>query len=756
MKRFLALAALVLGLASCQTEPEGLDVNVGGEQDVTISVSLPETTRANSEDGAFDNVDLSGDATIRYIMKIYDQNNRPSDVRYVKYSDGNTVTFDVRLVPNRAYNFVVWADIVDGEEDIDKHYNTADLTKVTLKDWNAMDETRDAFTGVEFIEKYNGASRIDVELTRPFAKLRVLTTDMADLRNLDITPAKGTVIYGTKHYTKFNALTGEAYELATENKTHNYDIQGYENGVLFVDYFFANDEVVQFYMDIMEADNARIKENNFNTDIPVKRNYLTTISGNILTDGNVVNVEVVENGAFANENEIPYELAMALANGGTAVLESDVVLTSKWLDITDKDVTIDLNGHNITKTAEEGKEWNLVFYVTGGKLTIKGEGNINVTGAHPYDMAIWAAAGEVNIEGGNFYGEGIEGEGCDLIYSTGGKVNISGGSFKQKYMTYGAFAEPQYALLNAHGNHAEYFSVTGGRFFGFDPANNYSEGAGTNFVVPGYNSKQEGDWYVVGVDTIDNAGEFTAALASANAGDTILLGEGVTIDGTFNFTNDQITIASIDANNPATIKGRININGQYANGVKFENVTFAVNDASKVLWTGNNGILTSKPSIFMSNSSSQNIVFNNCTFELTTSAYAYTCNAGGKTTFNECEFKGNFNYAMYVRANIEVTNCTYTTTATNVLAGACVNALANGKVVFTNNRCVAAGGNIGLSGAIVFASTNNNYGGTGWVGPVEFTVKDNTGFAYNYERFNDFIVDPNRHTFTEGSETFDF
>ena len=42
MKKFLALAALVLGMVSCQTEPEGFDVNVGGEQDVNITVSLPE------------------------------------------------------------------------------------------------------------------------------------------------------------------------------------------------------------------------------------------------------------------------------------------------------------------------------------------------------------------------------------------------------------------------------------------------------------------------------------------------------------------------------------------------------------------------------------------------------------------------------------------------------------------------------------------------------------------------------------------
>ena len=75
MKRFFALVALVLGLASCQTEPEGLDVQMGGAVDATITVNIPDSeTRAggtNSAGSIFDNVDLSGDATIRYILKIY-------------------------------------------------------------------------------------------------------------------------------------------------------------------------------------------------------------------------------------------------------------------------------------------------------------------------------------------------------------------------------------------------------------------------------------------------------------------------------------------------------------------------------------------------------------------------------------------------------------------------------------------------------------------------------------------------------------
>ena len=68
MRRFLAFAALMLGLASCQTEPEGLNVQVGDEVDATITVAVADVeTRAgsNSAKGVFDNGVLDGDATMR-------------------------------------------------------------------------------------------------------------------------------------------------------------------------------------------------------------------------------------------------------------------------------------------------------------------------------------------------------------------------------------------------------------------------------------------------------------------------------------------------------------------------------------------------------------------------------------------------------------------------------------------------------------------------------------------------------------------
>ena len=99
MKKILALVALVLGMVSCQTEPEGLDVIVGGEVDTVVTVSLPETTRANSAEGAFVNVDFD-QYTIRYILQVY-YKGEPSKERLVKYSNGKEVAFPVRLVPGR-------------------------------------------------------------------------------------------------------------------------------------------------------------------------------------------------------------------------------------------------------------------------------------------------------------------------------------------------------------------------------------------------------------------------------------------------------------------------------------------------------------------------------------------------------------------------------------------------------------------------------------------------------------------------------
>ena len=472
MKRFLALAALVLGLASCQTEPEGLNVNVGGEVDTTITVTIPDTeTRAggtNSAKGVFDNGILSGSATMRYIFQVYYNNNEEVveslAAPQVAYSDGQTVTFPVRLVPGRNYTFVVWADVVDAEADVDKHYITRQDGKINLRNitvnsdsWVAMDESRDAFTVSEVVADYNGAKTIELKLKRPFAKLRVITTDMKALNDLGIEPTYATVTYSTKHYSTFNAVDGSCSgEIA--NKTHNYfitpyaDHDGNTSKVLFTDYFFANkqDEVVNFTLAVYDEqgydevtntytknDDYIIKTNNFNTPIPAQRNYLTTISGNVLTDGNNINVTVID--GFENAGNLentPYyqetissvaELLAAIdANNGEYILISDLdvngvtasALAATRATGTGAGTTINLNGYTITLKAD-------INVPAGKTLIINDEPNDegNEEGTIISAGGAIVNKGTLNIEGGSFGADTIENK-------DNGVINITGGEFK--------------------------------------------------------------------------------------------------------------------------------------------------------------------------------------------------------------------------------------------------------------------------------------------------------------------------------------
>ena len=97
--RFLALAALVLGLASCQNDPEIVNPVVGGEVDFQLAVGVPELgTRADDGDtkygfdsafGAIDYLkdtkdDYRADWTdvdLRYSLEVYDDDNLTTPVK---------------------------------------------------------------------------------------------------------------------------------------------------------------------------------------------------------------------------------------------------------------------------------------------------------------------------------------------------------------------------------------------------------------------------------------------------------------------------------------------------------------------------------------------------------------------------------------------------------------------------------------------------------------------------------------------------
>ena len=336
MKKLLALALVVFGLAACQTEPEGINVDANGEAAVTLNVALPDdATRAAGADsakGAIGNVDMSK-YDIRYILEVYDENGVLAKDRMVETSDETTAAFSFRLVPGRPYNFVVWADFVlNGKKD-DLHYNTNEgnggLRKVEVikSQWDVIDESRDAYTDVITVHNFSSAADIPtITLTRPFAKLRVVTNDIKEM--ISIRPAEVKVEYfNTKFRDTFDAFaetaTGEFVVGALtatlldsqKNPVDVYtDEKPNEKGVqtLFADYFFgAVDDRVMFTMDVKDNGGRDLPQVTFNTNIPVKRNMLTTVYGPVLTDSNNITVTIdpaFENGTNWNPGDDKYDV----------------------------------------------------------------------------------------------------------------------------------------------------------------------------------------------------------------------------------------------------------------------------------------------------------------------------------------------------------------------------------------------------------------------------------------------------------------
>ena len=407
MKKLLALLAVVLAVVSCQKEINGLAVDRNGEAEITVSVGLSEdVTRAAGKDsakGGIYNVDMEA-YDLRYILEVYDENGVLAKERMVNYTDAPETSFQLRLVPGRGYKFVAWADFVRKGTKADYHYNTsAGLTNITIQGTqSAMNESRDAYTEMTYISNFDSKSVINMTLTRPFAKLRIVTTDMKELYS-DLTSA--TIQYTVPLYNSFNALTETASGEANDvTKTVNYGattIYTNENPdesgkmTLYADYFFGAEEgKIHFTLDVKDATNFNIPTVTFNTDIPVQRNFLTTIYGPVLTDANNVTVTInpaFENGTEWKPEEDQYDVEVIT---GTKT-ETVTLTTGKYLF---DDVTIKADGDAIKVNGNVvidvmgvmNLESNGGIVVESGSLVINGV--VETRGAEP------ARAGILKVE----------------------------------------------------------------------------------------------------------------------------------------------------------------------------------------------------------------------------------------------------------------------------------------------------------------------------------------------------------------------
>ena len=415
MKKLFMLLALVLGVVSCQNEPEGFDVVVGGEQEVMLNVSLPEATRGTSAQGFdFTNFAANDNLDLRFILEIrYQNGDETKVVREVKTSETTSATFPVRLAPKRVYTFTVWADLVkqgpEGYEAADLFYDTTSLQDITLKtvedeDIRDIVELRDAYTHTDTFNFTEDRERLNMTLVRPFAKVRVVATDLDKVTKFGIIPDNAAVEYTSDVHNSFNAVTGNVND-GKGNPSFTYNISANDYGevsdenevndrlTVFADYIFVpnNGGTISFNLNINQGTDL-IKANPFSTQIPVEKNKVTSIVGDVLTEGG--NVSITINGTLEEKETIKYvdtaeSLQKTINNiaegeSGNIKLGGDInlndllgagILSTRAAEPTygllipaGKRVVLDLQGYTISQVKECKASYSMIQ--NNGNLTI--------------------------------------------------------------------------------------------------------------------------------------------------------------------------------------------------------------------------------------------------------------------------------------------------------------------------------------------------------------------------------------------------
>ena len=344
MKKYL-FSALALGmmLTSCQSD-EPFAPGEGGEKQVTFTLNVPGDlgTRADfgknqSDKGGVTNM---GTSDIKYTLVLDANGDRQILTNDNATVNGTTATFKPTVVLGRNYKITAYASL-------DGAWNGNDAIDITN---NFNNEAKDDYF---YTTEHNFAEGdlSTLNLTRPFGKLRLVAEDYdPDKTKVE----KVTVTYNNSQQGTFDPTT-EAFTLATENVAGTTKDFGYYEAAdatgahtVFAEYLPApkeNEYGVKFTVEVKYAGSNETYSRTFN-DIPVRRNALTTLSGNFFTAGAEIKVEVKDNfEGFIPGNE-EEQLIIAAAMGGAYTLQSDVTL-SKPLNI-GADMVLDLNGKTIT------------------------------------------------------------------------------------------------------------------------------------------------------------------------------------------------------------------------------------------------------------------------------------------------------------------------------------------------------------------------------------------------------------------------
>lgn len=203
------------------------------------------------------------------------------------------------------------------------------------------------------------------------------------------------------------------------------------------------------------------------------------------------------------------------------------------------DIVLDMNGKKLSVIEGDfGKASPLLIAVTGGTVTVKGNGEINCEAGESQVYGINVNGGNLIIEDGTFYGA------ITAVQVQQGSLIIKGGTFDLAPTCKSMVSQYAKYIVNvidsAWKNGTATVSISGGTF-GFDPSAN-PEGTGTTYLADGYQATEtaegSGFWTITAASDAVFVAEvggvqyttLAAAIAAAQDGATVKLVDNITTD----------------------------------------------------------------------------------------------------------------------------------------------------------------------------------------------------------------------------------
>ncbi len=370
------ICALVAAFSSCSKEY--LDEPNSGGEDITanFTVQLPESaTRAAFDDPTLTKLRLfvmiSKDGVVLDYQTVDNWDFATDGVTSVSFRLGKDITYDVSA----------WADFGDTYYSVTCINGSAPKVAVAGTDQNATSyelspsNLNDAYFAIDTVTFTTNNDSYTLTLQRPFGLVKVNTTDLATQSISNLIPDEYKRL-AVEIPTSLDLLTGEVGDkkiVSTTAATNNPELS--------FEYIFASETSTLYDFTYQYYSSDSFVSNYTFSNIPVLRNNITSITGDILTYGGNIQIEInadwssLEYVIYVNEDTTEADLIAEVTNALTYTLATKLSLVGT-MKASELNFTNSALNNNSSATINELNLENLQTTDDAGSITNKFNGDL--------------------------------------------------------------------------------------------------------------------------------------------------------------------------------------------------------------------------------------------------------------------------------------------------------------------------------------------------------------------------------------------